>query len=470
MNFFIYLIVAIVVVFIDGWAPTRSPEEVVFRLGIGRIYLMEWLVYGLLAIYIFDWVMNGGLSRQRNLFRETPLDKPLLYFGLMMPVFGLYGLLRGNPFQVAFGYWEWRSLFAAIVFYFLFTSILDTSSKARRLFEWFLVLCAAKATYYLVFYVLGLPYPFEKIIGAGPFDEGPETVMFVFAALAAISLWLFRGEKNTRLQGLAPWAALVLVANLAISAKRTMQVGLVLGLVVLGLRLPWRRLVRSASLAAVAAVLFTMLLGIANGGSAATGVSASASRYGEVLDFIQDPTRLSASGETVAFHVLDMLDVWGEISQHPVLGSGFGSHYDRELTLLPSVGGEGLGYEAGMVHSQYLYLWWKMGALGLIGFLYLLFSVLRFLKKATPSIPSSEVEAISLGLYGFLWADAFMEILGPQWFTSTKVSVVMLMCVAVGVCIAREKLKHTRIAGTISATGKKLIGGEEMPMPGDGRA
>ncbi len=455
MNFLVYLIVAIVVVFIDGWAPTRSPEDVVFRLGIGRIYLMEWLVYGLFAIYIFSWIMNGGLSKQRKLFRETQLDKPLLYFGFMMPVFGLYGLLRGNPFQVAFGYWEWRCLFVAIVFYFLFTSIMDTPTKARRLFEWFLVLCAVKATYYLVFYMFGIPYPFEKIIGAGPFDEGPETVMFVFAALAAISLWLFRGEKRTRLQGLAPWAALVIVANLAISAKRTMQVGLVLGLITLGLRLPWRKLVRYASVAAVAAILFTMLLGIANSGSAATGVSASASRYGEVLDFIQEPTRLSASGETVAFHVLDMLDVWGEIVQHPVLGSGFGSHYDRELTLLPSVGGEGLGYEAGMVHSQYLYLWWKMGALGLLGFLYLLVSVLRFLKKATPSIPLSEMEAISLGLYAAFWADAFMELLAPQWFTSTKVSVVILMCIAVGACMAREKVKCAPTGGISTVTEDK---------------
>ncbi len=208
-------------------------------------------------------------------------------------------------------------------------------------------------------------------------------------------------------------------------------------------------------MATVGAILFTMLLGIANSGSAATGVSASASRYGEVLDFIQDPTRLSASGETVAFHVLDMLDVWGEIIQHPVLGSGFGSHYDRELTLLPSVGGEGLGYEAGMVHSQYLYLWWKMGALGLIGFLYLLGSVLRFLKKATPSIPLSEVEAISLGLYAAFWADAFMELLAPQWFTSTKVSVVILMCIAVGACMARENVKYAPTGGISTVTEDK---------------
>jgi hypothetical protein len=455
MSFLLYLIVGVIVIFIDGWAPTREPDEVIFRLGIGRVYLMEWLVYGLLAMYIFDWFMNSNPRKQRKLFAATPLDKPLLLFGLMLPAFGIYGLLRGNPFQAAFGYWEWRSLFLAIVFYFLCTSILDTSEKALRLFDWFLLLCAAKATYYLVFYLLGIPYPFEKIIGAGPFDEGPETMMFVFAALAAISLWLFRGESRTRLQSIAPWAALVLTANLAISAKRTVQIGLVLGLIVLGLHLPWRKLIRSASVAIVAAILFTTLLGIANSGSAATGVSASVSRYGEVLDFIQDPGRLSTPGETFAFHVLDLFDVWGEITQHPVLGTGFGSQYSRDLTLLPSVGGEGLGLEAGMVHDQYLYLWWKMGAVGLIAFLYLFGSILRFFKQATPSIPLSELEAISMGLYAAFCADVFMELLAPQWFASTKVAILILMCMAVGVCFARVKVRNTKDRPPLLATEGK---------------
>lgn len=444
MSKFLYLIVAVMVVFIDGWAATREPDEVVFRLGIGRVYLMEWLVYGLLAYYIFNWFLNSNTAKKPKLFSTTPLDKPLLLFGLMLPAFAVYGLLRGNSFQYAFGYFEWRSLFVAIVFYFLVTSILDTPAKARALFEWFLLLCAAKATYYLVFYLFGIPYPFAKIIGAGPFDEGPETMMFVFAALAAISLWLFRGEKRTRLQSLAPWVALVIVGNLAISVKRTAQVGLVLGIIILGLRLPWRRLARATSVAAVAAALFSLVLGIANSGSAATGLAASASRYDEVLSFTQSPSQIATPGETVAFHVLDLLDVWGEIIQHPVLGTGFGSQYTRDLTLLPSVGGETLGDEAGMVHDQYLYLWWKMGAVGLIAFLYLLVSVLRFFKKATPSIPLSELEAISLGLYAALWADVSMELLAPQWFASTKVAMLILMCIAVGVCIAKAKVRHTR--------------------------
>lgn len=445
MNVFLYLIVGIVVIFIDGWAPTRSPEEVVFRLGIGRVYLMEWLVYGLLAIFVLDWLMGEHRIRRNRVFSPTPLDKPLLFFALIMPAFAVYGFLRGNAFQDAFGYWEWRSLFVAIVFYFLFTSILDTPAKARRLFEWFIVLCAAKASYYLAFYLFGLPYPFEKIIGAGPVDEGPENVMFVFAALVAVSLWLFRGEKRTRLQGLAPWAALIIFANLVISGKRTMQVGLLVGLVVLGLRLPWRRAVRTASVVAVAAILFTMLLGVSSSGSSATGVSASASRYSEVLEFIQDPTRLSASGETVAFHVLDMLDVLGEISRHPVLGSGFGSHYDRELTLLPSVGGEGLGYEAGMVHSQYLYLWWKMGLFGLIGFFWVVFRFLRYTRKSISGIAVSESDAIIIGAYSAVCADLFMEMWTPQWFTGTKVAFVVFLGLATAMCLSKKKPEVSRV-------------------------
>ncbi len=91
----------------------------------------------------------------------------------------------------------------------------------------------------------------------------------------------------------------------------------------------------------------------------------------------------------------------------------------------------------------------------MIGFLYLLGSVLRFLKKATPSIPLSEVEAISLGLYAAFWADAFMELLAPQWFTSTKVSVVILMCIAVGACMARENVKYAPTGGISTVTEDK---------------
>src|SRR5580658_1901136 len=54
----IYIILAAVVIFIDGWAPERTYEDVVFHLGLGRVYIMEIAVYGLLLIYAIKRILG----------------------------------------------------------------------------------------------------------------------------------------------------------------------------------------------------------------------------------------------------------------------------------------------------------------------------------------------------------------------------------------------------------------------------
>ncbi|HET9995213.1 MAG TPA: O-antigen ligase family protein [Candidatus Acidoferrum sp.] len=440
MTFFLYVIVAITVAFIDGWAPTRSGEDVVFRLGIGRIYLMEWLIYGLLAAYVLDWVIGESTKNRSTLFERTALDKPLQRFGLLLPAFAVYGLLHGNPLQEAVGYFEWRSLFLAIVFYSLLASILNTPEKAKRLFHWFLGLCALKGGYYLFFYLSGIPYPLEQVIGAGPVDEGAENAMFIFAGLPAISLWLFRGHKRTPLQEFAPWAALLLAANLMISAKRTIQGGLIVGLAFLFLRMPWRRVLRHAAVAAAVISVLVLVLSAASG-KADTGVSASVSRFDEIGNFIEtgDLFAGGGEGETLAFHLLDYVDAWNEITQRPILGSGFGSQYERWYTTLPAVGGQLSGYNTGMVHSQYLYFWWKMGLPGLLAFGALVLGYFRFVKSRSFALPLTETQAVALGLYAAVWAELSMDFWGAQWIGNTKNPLVIFLGMALTVCLLREK-------------------------------
>jgi O-antigen ligase len=252
---------------------------------------------------------------------------------------------------------------------------------------------------------------------------------------------LFQVDRFSKFHNFARWAALVLISNLAISSKRSVQVGLFVGIVVLAFHLPWRRVVRYAVVAAIATSLFVMLLGINSAGTNATGVSASVSRYGEILNFIDNPARSSESGETLAFHLLDLVDVWNEIIQRPLLGAGFGSHYQRELTLLPTVGGEGLGYDTGMVHNTYLYIWWKMGVLGLFGFFGIIAGYFRYIRKMIPGYAFSETRAVAVGLYAAIWADLSMEMWGAQWVTNTKDPFVIFMALALPICLLKQKKK-----------------------------
>src|SRR5947209_20384852 len=72
-----YAVVAITVIFVDGWAPTRSSDDVPFRLGIGRMYLMEFPIYLLFLAYLLRNWMRSERRTGKRLFVATPLDSPL---------------------------------------------------------------------------------------------------------------------------------------------------------------------------------------------------------------------------------------------------------------------------------------------------------------------------------------------------------------------------------------------------------
>lgn len=434
----IYIILAAAVIFIDGWAPERSPEDVVFRLGLGRLYIMEIAVYGWLLLYALKRSFGSSPASQRTLFSRTPLDRPIIAFAALLPIFAFYGLLRGNPLQDAIGYYEWRCLLTAIVFFFLMVTLADTRAKAMRYFWWFMGLVTAKASYSLFIYLLGIRGPFPDVFGSGPVGEGPENYMFVFAALAAISLLLFGSETSTWKRALVWLTVVVTVINILVSEKRNPQLGLAVGLLVLAWRLPWRQKLKWGAVTGAVVAVLLILPALLGQKPLARGVEASASRYTEIIEAIQDPATLISANGTFAFHVLDWVDAWNSIVERPLLGYGFGGQFVRVYTLSPIAGGESI--EPGIVHNQYLTFWLKMGLIGLAAYLWVFISFFRFGRRMIPGIARSFGEAVSLGLYAALWGDVFMELWGPSWAGSTKFPIVVFSSFAFTVCLNRGGL------------------------------
>jgi hypothetical protein len=439
----IYIILAAALIFIDGWTPTRSPEDVVFRLGLGRVYIMEIAVYGLLLMYSLKRGFGSNRAPQRPLFSRTPLGRPILALAALLPVFACYGLVRGNPLQDAVGYYEWRCLFLAIVFYFLVVTLVDTGAKATHYFSWFIVLIATKATYSLLIYLLQIEGPFRYGLGSGPVDEGPENYMFVFGALAAISLLLFAREMSTGRKTIVWLTAVVTVINILVSEKRNPQLGLLVGVVVLAWRLPRRQKLRWGAIAGIATAVLLLFSAFLGQRPKTQGLEASASRYTEIIDAVQDPSSLISGSGTFAFHVLDWVDAWNTIVKRPLLGAGFGGQFERNYTLLSFVGGESI--EPGIVHNQYLTFWVKMGVVGLAGYVWLLVSFFRFAHWGIPRMPSSCSQAARLGLYAAVWGDVFMEMWGPSWVGNTKFPILVLASMALVVCLGRDSDKKLQV-------------------------
>jgi O-Antigen ligase len=434
----IYAIVAFAVLCIDGWTPNRSPDDVVFRLAIGHIYIMEFAVYGLLAAYLVKHAFNKLPANERHVFVTTPLDLPLKLFAGLLPAFALYGLALGNPAQDALGYYEWRELFMAIVLYFLITTIVDTREKALRLFWWFLALDTAIGFYCLTLYVLGSDGPLPVVLGTGPVGEGPENHMFVLAALGAISWLFFCREKDTGKRSLIWLVAIVPVLNIVLSQKRDPQLGLLVGLAVITWRIPFRKKLKWAA-AIVGMALIVLLFASAMGvGEKSIGVGKSASRYTEITQFLQNPNHVAdVSGETLLFHIFDLVDSFNSIRLRPILGYGFGGEFERKYTALAPIGGENI--EPGIVHDQYLHFWLKMGLVGLVVFLWIYVAFFKFCRSAIPRIPITEFQSVALGLYAAMWSDLAMEIWGPAWVGNTKMPILLLVSLALVVCVSRQE-------------------------------
>lgn len=442
----IYAIVAFAVVFIDGWAPDRSPEDVIYRLGIGHIYIMELAVYGLLAAYLAKRAFGGAGKRHRGVFAATPFDKPLKTFAVLLIVFALYGWSRGYPAQDAFGYYEWRCLFLGIVLYFLLCTIFDSKATALRLFEWFTTWCIFIAFYSLLAYFFGAPPGAADLLGSGPVGEGPENYMFMFAAVSAIAVLVYCDRLTIPKYALFVVGALLCVLNILISQKRDPQLGLIVGLIVVTWKIPIRKKVRWTVLIGAAGLAATLIITAIGMRVRGGDISQSAARYQEIVDFVQNPRTLLKPEGSLAFHILDLFDAWNTIKQHPVIGSGFGSEYHREYTLLSGVGGEGAGLETGMVHNQYLTIWWKMGLVGLAVCFWMIFEILRYGRRKLSKVNLTVTEVVALGLSSAFCGDLVVEMWGSSWTTETKFPIILFLSLALMVQLTREPHRSVRNA------------------------
>jgi len=427
----VYAIVAATVLLVDGWLGARPADDLPFRMGIGHLYLMEIPVLLLFLGYVYEWKSTIKEKRSERLFVRTPIDLPLKGWLVAFPIFAVYGLLLGHPLQDAVGYHEWRCLFIAILFYFLVTTLFRGYSGLRRLWSWFFLLTTVKAFYSLVLALSGADPPLPLIFGQGPIGEGPENTLYLFVALPALAILLFRVEKNPIWRAALLFGALTMLADIALSQKRDPQLAVFIGLAVLAWRLPRREKIRWATRIACVALLIAVGGFVKNLSTSTSGIGASLSRYTDVADFIESPSSSGEAGGTFGFHVFDMIDGWEKIKERPILGQGFGGQTERNLTLLPFAwGGE---IETGIIHNQYLTLWLKMGIAGPILFVWLVGLFLYLCYRAVPGPPMTIGSAIVLGFAAALCAEMAMEVWTTGWIANTKTPFVVFLALALSV-------------------------------------
>jgi O-antigen ligase len=438
----VYAIVAATVILVDGWLITRSVEDVPFRLGLGRLYLLEIPIFVLCLAYVVRHWTTRNRAGFQGMFVPTALNLCLYAWLIAFPIFAIYGLLLGHPLQDAIGYYEWRCLLIAILFYFFVTSLFQSYKDLHKLWTWFFLLATLKSFYSLTLAITKIDPPLPLVFGQGPVGEGPESTVYLFAALPALAILLFRVENDAKWKVCLLFGALVMIADLALSQKRDPQLAFLIGLAVLAWHLPRREKIRWGIRVACLAIVITISGVFANLGSTNSGIGASLSRYGEIIDFIQAPGENIAAGDTFLFHIFDIIDGWEKIKERPLFGQGFGGQTERNLTLLPGTGGADIG--TGMIHNQYLTFWLKMGIAGPILMLWLMGGFLLFCRRKLRYTDPSFATATVIGICAAVWSDAAMEMSGAQWTGNTKTPIVMFLGMALAIgflrfCCGRER-------------------------------
>ena len=425
----VYGIVAVTVILVDGWLINRVVDDVPFRMGLGRLYLMEIPIFLLFLGYLYRRYNSN--TPKAKAFVSTPLDLPLKAWLLAFPVFAVYGLLLGHPVQDAVGYNEWRCLFIAIVFYFLVTSLFRKYSDLHRLWSWFFLLTTAKAFYSLFVAITKISPPLPLVFGQGPVGEGPENVMYLFAALPALAILLFHLEKDRAKRAILFFGSLTMVADVALSEKRDPQLALLIGLAVLAWHLPRPQKVQWVVRIGCVALFMAVSGFLSNLGSGRSPIDSSISRYNDILDFIASPTANPAEGSTFGFHVFDMIDGWEKIKERPILGQGFGGQTERHLTLLPIAWGGDI--DTGVIHNQYLTFWLKMGITGPVLFLWLAGTFFYVCRRAVRRAPQTYGLAVVLGFCAAMWAEMAMEVWTAGLVGNTKTPIVVFLALALSV-------------------------------------
>jgi O-antigen ligase len=319
---------------------------------------------------ILLWIALGSLPLLRSDSRRALVALALRREGLVMAAF-LAAVLGG----VAVGVENGASLHAAafdmrlMLFYAVFWPALAALADARdRAMAFRLVTLGAIVVVALQAgqVVLG---PSTHLFFIAPSDlassitsddtgflrvrpPGLTTVYIVAAFALARVIW---GPARRRLHG---WAlAAVALTGVILSLNRNMLVGLVLGLCVAALAVPHRR--RFVVMAATVGLVLSGFVLVAQGSAASS--DAVVARFASLTNYSE------LRSQTLADRYYENRIALQRIRAHPIGGLGWGPAYGA--TLESSDDGFLVTQARPFMHEQYLWIWMRAGAIGLLALL-----------------------------------------------------------------------------------------------------
>jgi len=441
------LLVVFLGIFTDGYNPNRGIDDIIYRLNVDKLYIMEMLVYTL----GFICITRSLLHREYTAWRiKGTLDRVLPLLAAVTIWFMYYGYERTNSLAKGFGYHGGRVILVGIVFYFLLVNTLSGTEAAIRLFKWLFVAAAFKATYALIAYLIGRSGSANVYDGIPvPLYEIEESFALAVCVIGAVSAVIFGILKKWEiLFALAGSTVMILV--IVLSLRRSVWLSLVVAFIAIFFLGPVAHKIRLA----VCAVLFAGAL-LAMGADVSQRLQ---KRIGFLAEVIQRPSLIARQqGSDLQFHYYDILDSWAAFKKAP-FGRGFPGEYRRLLTSNQNNDIERyLG--TGIVHNEVLNIAVKMGVIG-VGVYFLMLGAFFWNARQALRLADVRDRALLTACIGTVLGGAALGLTSAHLMGNTKYPMLYFMMFAfvmvvraqlLGECQAKIKNERIKLPAALSA-------------------
>ena len=317
------------------------------------------------AMIVLVWLLVVALPRIRELL-HLPLAKEMLYFFGMCVVSLMFGLFQ--RYETYYALREFRVSAYFVLTFLMWITTVNTDEKRSAFINMLVGSAFCIGIYGIVRYVLGIGKTYYNGTLLVYYDIGDSMVLYLALFVLAAAWFRFPGRRL--------WFALLacpMAFSLLYSYRRGAWIAGGLGLLYIIIR--YRPLHKTTTLAAgrrwmvpVLAVAITVIV-----------VSTTSESYlvveraESVLDTQDDPSNV--------FRLMDAMNALTTFVRHPALGVGFGGRYDREYYSEAVAPAEFWDSADRASHNGYLFILYKMGAIGFLAYAYLLWRFVRLWRQ-----------------------------------------------------------------------------------------
>ncbi|MBW1912467.1 MAG: O-antigen ligase family protein [Deltaproteobacteria bacterium] len=355
----------------------------------------------MLIIIGFSWLAKMSINKELGLFLKTPLNKPIAFYIVICLVSTLFGSMFGRVYLKT-GFFFVLKYFEYMIIYFMVVNHLESRRQVRYFLWAMLLTCAIVSVIGIIQIPTGgrITAPFEGVSGE------PNTLGGYLVLMVSVVAGLFLTSpvfRNRLIYGL-------LILLFTIPLIYTQSRSSYLAIIPAAITLLW--LSEKKNLVLVVLILLGISLPFLAPKVAKERVSYTFSQGRGRIDVVEIAgIKLDTS---TSARVASWRNASRDWIKHPLLGYGV------------------TGYR--FVDAQYVRVITETGLLGLITFLFLIFTIFRRTLNTFRESDDSFYRGISLGfLAGFIGllfhsfgANTFIivRIMEPFWFIAAMVSMI----------------------------------------------